>query len=97
MEEVSRLDSQEVDDDQAWYIISSSWLRRWRAFVQNDILEAEASPGLQPGSIQRDPSGLGVLPPGPITNEVLLSRKDKITPLKNLRKVECVLVWIDGV
>ena len=27
MEEVSRLDSQEVDDDQAWYIISSSWLR----------------------------------------------------------------------
>ncbi len=55
--------------DSTWYLISSKWLRAWRAFIDNK------GPS--------DGTGRGVLPPGPVDNACLMRRDG--TPQGNLR------------
>jgi len=55
--------------DSTWYLISSRWLRSWRAFIDNK------------GPL--DGTGRGVLPPGPVDNACLMRRDG--TPQGNLR------------
>ena len=55
--------------DSSWYLISSRWLRAWRAFIDNK------------GPL--DGTGRGVLPPGPVDNACLMRRDG--SPQGNLR------------
>lgn len=51
-----------------WFIISSNWLFQWKCFISNKISNS--------GTHQRIRESLnksiGILPPGPISNEDLL-------------------------
>jgi len=63
--------------DECWYLISSEWLKEWKAFIFN-------KPGRK--AILCSNERIGVLPPGPIYNHVLLMPDGK-TPKSGLQKV----------
>eukprot|EP01138_Halocafeteria_seosinensis_P013804 gb/GECG01014096.1/.p1 GENE.gb/GECG01014096.1/~~gb/GECG01014096.1/.p1 ORF type:complete len:1323 (+),score=220.00 gb/GECG01014096.1/:1-3969(+) len=58
-----------VDYKRCWFLLSSSWLQRWREFVFNKGYS--------------DATGRGVLPPGPVDNAKLLHPNGK--PHSNLK------------
>eukprot|EP01022_Parablepharisma_sp_SALTPOND_P033218 TRINITY_DN88310_c6_g1_i1.p9 TRINITY_DN88310_c6_g1~~TRINITY_DN88310_c6_g1_i1.p9 ORF type:complete len:267 (-),score=20.63 TRINITY_DN88310_c6_g1_i1:5535-6335(-) len=63
--------------DECWYIISTDWLTQWKAFIFNKPFKnSRVSP---------NPT-IGVLPPGPISNHLLLL-KDKQTLKNGLQRV----------
>ena len=115
-------------EDVSWYIISESWLAKWRSFVDNgtclqdvcvrvcacvcvcvivcvNVRSQVSLPRVRPSHGERavsvralcllvclwlcaavgatDGSGRGVLPPGPISNHVLLKQNGE--PIQNLK------------
>lgn len=63
--------------DDSWYLISSNWLLKWKAFIFNKPCKYS--------QVSVNPA-IGVLPPGPITNNTLYL-KDKVTLKDNLQRV----------
>ncbi len=68
---VNKLDGK--DAESGWYLLSTSWLKKWHTFLANDI-----------GPVGRG-TWVGAAPPGPISNDLLLESDGK--PKKNLKKV----------
>eukprot|EP00826_Nyctotherus_ovalis_P058859 TRINITY_DN8131_c0_g1_i6.p2 TRINITY_DN8131_c0_g1~~TRINITY_DN8131_c0_g1_i6.p2 ORF type:complete len:209 (+),score=51.85 TRINITY_DN8131_c0_g1_i6:953-1579(+) len=63
--------------DDSWYLISSNWLLKWKAFIFNKPCKYS--------QVSVNPA-IGVLPPGPITNNTLYL-KDKTTLKDGLQRV----------
>ena len=66
-----------IKTDGCWYLMSSEWLKEWKAFIFNKP---------RSNSIVIPYPEIGVLPPGPISNHTLLL-EDGVTPKANLKKV----------
>jgi hypothetical protein len=68
-----------IHTDGLFYIIDKEWLYKWKSFIFN-------APYKGVSSYVGKSKLLGILPPGPVSNESLLL-EDRVTPKKELLKV----------
>ena len=68
--------------DNSWYLISSEWLLKWKAFIFNKPCKySQVSPN----------PAIGVLPPGSVNNYTLFL-KDKLTLKDGLERVRVLVI-----
>lgn len=76
------MEGSQHSSSQYWFMISSDWLYRWKCFVSNKI--SSSHPNKSPeeaGNNVRisENEKIGVLPPGPISNECLFENNEHKT------------------
>lgn len=71
-----------IQSDECWYLISANWLKEWKAYIVNKPSKLS--------TVCSHPQ-IGVLPPGPITNNTLLMNDNK-TARPSLKKVSLLMI-----